>query len=89
MRLTRAADVHVVWGGAGGGVVYGAVTGVVLYWLLRSFRREDDTIKVVPPPNDPTHRLDGGISSLSCGGCHGLAAPQKPYSISLPLPDPK
>src|SRR6185436_12561541 len=50
IRLTRGAYVNVIWGGAAGGTVYGAVTGVVLNWLLRSSRRDDDSIKV------PKHR---------------------------------
>jgi hypothetical protein len=48
MRLTRGADVHVIWGGAAGGAVYGAVTGAVLHWLLLSYRRDDDAINVLP-----------------------------------------
>jgi hypothetical protein len=46
LRLTRGADVHVASGGAAGGAVYGAVTGVMLNWLLRSYRHDDDSIKV-------------------------------------------
>ena len=45
MSVTRGADVHVALGGAAGGAVYGAVTGVVLGWLLRSYRRDADSIK--------------------------------------------
>jgi hypothetical protein len=46
MRLTRGADVHIIWGGAAGGAVYGAMTGAVLHWLLLSYRRDDDAINV-------------------------------------------
>ena len=45
MSVTRGGDVHVALGGAGGAAVYGAVTGVVLIWLLRSYHHDDDSIK--------------------------------------------
>ena len=44
--LTRGAEVHIVWGGIAGGAVYGAATGGLLNWLLRSCRRNDHFIKV-------------------------------------------
>lgn len=42
MRLTRAADVHLILGGAAGAALYGAVTGVALDRLLRGRRRGEE-----------------------------------------------
>jgi hypothetical protein len=41
MSLTRGADVNVILGGAAGGAVYGAATGIVLNWILGSVRQAD------------------------------------------------
>ena len=46
LGLTRGSDVRIAWGGAAGGAVYAAVTGIVLAWLLRSYRRGDGSTAV-------------------------------------------